>query len=75
MKLLDNKTLHDSIRLRLVEEIKLSGLSQTQIAQMVNISDASLSDYIHKGKLPSLETFALICNAIGTSADEILGLN
>ncbi len=69
-----DKNLEDSIRHRLVEAIKLSGMTQTEIAKKAHITSASLSDYIHKTKMPSIETFALICDAIDVSADEILGL-
>lgn len=75
MNLLKNKTLQESIRHRLIEAIKLSGLTQTEIAKKAHITSASLSDYIHKNKLPTIETFARICDAIDVSADDILGLN
>lgn len=64
--------LQELIKKRLIEAIKLSGLSQTEIAKRAHITSATLSDYIHKNKLPSLETFALICKAIDVSADDIL---
>ena len=64
----------ENIRQRLIKAIQESGISQTEIAKKANITSASLSDYIHKGKLPSLTTFALICKAIDISADEILGI-
>ncbi len=74
MNYVENKNLSASIKHRLIEAIKFSGMSQTEIAQKAHITSATLSDYIHKDKLPSLETFALICDAIDVSADEILGL-
>ena len=75
MNLLKDKNLQESIRARLIEAIKLSGQTQTEIAKKACITSASLSDYIHKGKLPTLETFARLCEAIDVSADEILGLS
>lgn len=74
MNYVENKGLQESIKHRLIEAIKFSGMSQTEIAKKAHITSASLSDYIHKTKMPSIETFALICDAIDTSADEILGL-
>ena len=74
MNLLNDKTLGESIKIRLIEAIKLSGLKQTEIAKRAYITSSTLSDYIHKGKLPTLETFARICDALDVSADEILGL-
>ena len=74
MNLLKNKNLQESIRTRLIEAIKLSGMTQTEIAKKACITSASLSDYIHKGKLPTLETFARLCDTLDISADDILGL-
>lgn len=74
MNYVENKNLTDSIKHRLIEAIKFSGMSQTEIAKKAHITSATLSDYIHRNKMPSLETFALICDAIDVSADEILGL-
>lgn len=74
MDLLKDKSLEESIRTRLIEAIKLSGQTQTEIAKKAYITSASLSDYIHKGKLPTIETFARLCEALDVSADEILGL-
>ena len=74
MKIIQGLTLEESIRKRLIEAIKLSGKSQKEIAKMTKIKDATLSDYIHKGKFPSIITFALLCNALDVSSDEILGL-
>lgn len=70
-----NNNLQESIRKRLVEAIKTSGMTQTEIAKKANISNSTLSDYIHKKKLPSIETFALLCEVLDISADEILGLD
>ncbi|MCL2751183.1 MAG: helix-turn-helix domain-containing protein [Firmicutes bacterium] len=67
-----DKILEEQIRANLVAAIKQSGLSQTAIAKKAFITDASLSDYIHKNKLPSLCTFARICKIIDVSPDEIL---
>lgn len=67
-----DENIQESIRKRLIDAIKTSGISQREIAKKAKISDATLSDYIHKKKLPSLETFALLCDALDVSADEIL---
>lgn len=67
-----DENIQESIRKRLIDAIKTSGISQREIARRAKISDATLSDYIHKKKLPSLETFALLCDAMDVSSDEIL---
>lgn len=70
----DEKIIEEQIRSNLIAAIKQSGLSQTVIAKKACISNASLSDYIHKDKLPSLCTFVRICKAIDVSSDDILGI-
>ena len=74
MNYTENKNLSDSIHRRLIDAINFSGMTKTEIARKVGITSATISSYIHKNKMPSVETFALICEAIDVSADEILGL-
>lgn len=59
---------------RLFEEIEASNMTYSEIAKQAGISVVMLSQYKNNGKLPSLETFAKLCQIIGTSADYILGL-
>ena len=70
----ENQNLPAMIRQRLVEAMKYSGKTLTEIAKAAHVSPNAISAYIHKNKMPSLETFARICDAIDASADEILGL-
>ena len=60
------------IQKRLCEAIKLSGLTQTEIAKKVGISQQTISHYIKGDKMPSLETFANICKVLDIDANEIL---
>ncbi len=73
---MDEKTLSkdEQIRKRFIEAIKYSGMTNTAIAKQANISVSMLTDYKNKGKLPSLGTFARICEIIDADANEILGL-
>ena len=75
MKYLKNISISDEIRERLTEAIRTSGKKQVEIAEQACIADTTLSDYIHKRTLPSIETFALLCRALDVSADYILGLD
>ena len=59
---------------RLREEIKWSGISQKQLAERLGINASTVSKYMRLDKYPSLETFANICEILGISADEVLGL-
>lgn len=62
------------IQNRLREEIKNSGLTQKEIAEKVGINPSTISKYLKQDKFPAIDTFANICEVIGASADEILGL-
>jgi len=74
MKYIKNKNIKESIKIRLINEIENSNIKKSEIAKQIHVTPAVISDYIHKDKLPSLETFALLCEVLGVSSDEILGL-
>ena len=62
------------IQKRLREEIKNSGLTQKEIAKRVGINPSTISKYLKQDKYPAIDTFANICEVLGISADEVLGL-
>ena len=62
------------IQKRLREEIKNCGLTQKEIAERVGVNPSTISKYLKQDKFPAIDTFANICEVIGASADEILGL-
>ena len=62
------------IQTRLREAILTSGLTQTEIANRLGISQSTVSKYLRLDKFPSLETFANLCEILDVSSDEILGL-
>ncbi|MBR6736774.1 MAG: helix-turn-helix transcriptional regulator [Clostridia bacterium] len=62
------------IQKRLREEIKNSGLTQKEIAKRVGINPSTVSKYLKQDKYPAIDTFANICEVLGISADEVLGL-
>ena len=62
------------IRKRLTEAIRVSGLTQTEIARQVGVHVSMITDY-KKASMPSLITFCVLCKVLDVSADEILGLN
>lgn len=64
----------DSIKKRLGEEIKNSGLTTVEIAKKVGVSPEMITQYKTTKKLPKLDTFAKLCKELDISADEILGL-
>ena len=59
---------------RFNELIKISGKTQTQIAQEIKVSKQCVSDYKAGKSFPSIETLYLICICLDTMADYLLGL-
>ena len=66
-------TLED-IRNKLVEAIKLSGLTQTEIAKRLNVKQPSITKYLSGKSMPSLDTFANLCVILDLDANEILNI-
>ena len=62
------------IQIKLSEAIKLSGLSQSEIANKLNVSNQTVSCY-HGKKLPALDTFANLCAVLGADPADILCLS
>lgn len=62
------------IQKRLREEIKLSNLTQKEIAERLGVNPSTVSKYVRLDKFPALDTFANLCEILDVSADEILGL-
>ncbi|MDE5617204.1 MAG: helix-turn-helix domain-containing protein [Clostridia bacterium] len=59
----------------LAEAIKNCGLTQTELASQLGVSQQTISSYIHKNKLPALETFANICSVLDLDANDVLCVN
>ena len=62
------------IQERLREEIKISPLTQKQIAEKLGVNPSTISKYVRLNKFPSIETFAKLCQILDASADDILGI-
>lgn len=62
-------------RERFNELIKISGKSQVCLAEEVGVSKQCISDYKSGKSVPSLQTLYLICKALDTTADYLLGLS
>lgn len=74
MKELSNIELEKRISNNLKREIELCGKPKSVIADELGISRPTLSQYLSGKVLPSLPTFAKLCEIIDCSADDILGL-
>ena len=62
------------IHQRLAEELKQSGLSQTEIGTRIGVSQQTISHYLKGDKMPALDTFANLCAALDADPAYILGL-
>jgi transcriptional regulator with XRE-family HTH domain len=63
------------IQKRLREEIANCELTQKEIAERLGLNPSTISKYIRLDKYPAIDTFANLCEVIGSSADYILGLS
>jgi len=60
------------IKTALSKAIQQSELSQTEIANKLNIGQPNISHYIKGDKMPALDTFANLCEVLDLDANEIL---
>ena len=65
----------EQIRSNLQEAIKLSGKTQTAIAQQLGIKHQTVQQYVSGRAMPALDTFANLCLILDLSADDLLGIN
>ena len=62
----------EEIRKKLIEEIKQAGISQTELAKKIGVGQPTISYYMKGKKMPSMETFANLCEVLDLDANEIL---
>lgn len=62
----------EMIQERLREAISQSGYKQTELAKKLGITQATVSDYMHKNKFPALVTLANLCRILDVSPAYIL---
>lgn len=62
------------IQKRLAEAIKRSELTRTQIAQMLGIKQPTVAQYVSGKVMPSLDTFALLCEILEENPAYLLGI-
>ncbi len=62
----------EQIRARLIQAVRESGLTQTELAKRLNIGQQTVSEYLHGKSLPALDTFANLCKVLDLDANEIL---
>ena len=64
----------EQIQKRLAQELKQCGMTQTEIARQLGISQQTVSHYIKGDKLPALDTLARLCKLFDIDANYILCL-
>ncbi len=64
----------EQIRCKIAEAIKLSGLTQTELASRLGVNQATISHYVKGDKLPALDTLANLCMILDLDANDILCL-
>ncbi len=64
----------EQIQKRLAEELRHSGLSQTEIAKRINVKQPTVGQYLSGRAMPALDTFANLCAALDLNPAEILCL-
>ena len=59
----------------LIDALKHSNLTQTELAEKIGVKQSQISCYLHGKKLPSLDTFANICAVLDLDPTEILDID
>lgn len=62
----------EEIRKRLIEAIEQSGMTQTAIANAVNVKPTQICSYLKGRKMPALDTLANLCKLLDVDANYIL---
>ena len=62
----------EQIQSRIAEEIKQSGMSQSEIARKLGIKHQQISCYVRGRKMPALDTLANLCKVLDADANYIL---
>ena len=62
----------DEIRVKLIDAIKQSGMTQTELAKRIGVCQQAIGQYLHQNVMPALDTFANLCAILDLDANEIL---
>ena len=62
------------IQTNIANAIKNCGMTQSQLAKVLGVSQSCIAHYIKGDIMPALDTFANLCAILDESADNLLGL-
>ena len=62
----------EMIQARLAEAIRRSGINQAKLAELLNIKQPTVSQYLSGRVMPALDTFANLCKILELDANDIL---
>lgn len=60
------------IRKELSEHIKQCGITQSELALRLGVSQQTISHYVKGDKMPALDTFANLCAVLDIDANDVL---
>ena len=63
------------IQEKIIQSIKESGLTQTELAKKLGIKQPTVGQYLSGRTMPALDTFANLCAILDLDPAEILCLN
>lgn len=63
------------IQEKIIQSIKESGLTQTELAKKLGIKQPTVGQYLSGRAMPALDTFANLCAVLDLDPAEILCLN
>lgn len=62
----------EEISEKIKEAILLSGMTQAELAEKIGVKQQTVSCYLHKNALPSLDTLSRLCTVLDLDANEVL---
>ena len=62
----------EQIRAKIIDAIKQSGMTQTELAKRLNIYQSAVGQYLSGRAMPALDTFANLCAVLDLDANDIL---
>ena len=68
----ENMITLQEIQAKIAEAIRMSGMTQSALAEKLGVSQQTVSHYVKGDKLPALDTLANLCRILDADANEIL---